>query len=270
MYCLHLSRSSDRCTASVWRPALVPPFEPFWKIDVLYKNERINITYYTKKGIKPTKKIKNTTEESIHRIHDKVNNFGTKIKVAHAAGFVLSHFWLLFETGHGGLERTFAECHWLHWLYWSGLEIPLHMKPELEGKRRTAHRVCTTSNVGVRLRGSLLLLAVLVLLAVGREALRLQQLGGSSSLGEGALVVLQESPLLLQSGFLISVEALQLLKTTLQLTHKQEIVTEMSQFQPLYAANLYQTNQFPLNLKCFLQVFFPACWQELIKTICVY
>lgn len=33
------------------------------KIKVLYKNGRINIKYYTK-SIKPTKKIKNTVEES--------------------------------------------------------------------------------------------------------------------------------------------------------------------------------------------------------------
>lgn len=36
-----------------------------WKIKVSYKNERINIKNYT--GIKPTKKIKNTIEESVHR-----------------------------------------------------------------------------------------------------------------------------------------------------------------------------------------------------------
>lgn len=59
------------------------------------------------------------------------------------------------------------------------------------------------------------ILAVLVLLAVGGEALGLQELGGSSSLAEGALVFLQVSLLLLKSCFLICVEALQLLKTTL-------------------------------------------------------
>ncbi len=67
----------------------------------------------------------------------------------------------------------------------------------------------------------LLLLAVLVLLAVGREALGLQELGSSSSLAEGTLVLIQESLLFLQSCFLICVEALQLLKTTLQLKTTQ-------------------------------------------------
>lgn len=64
---------------------------------------------------------------------------------------------------------------------------------------------------------SLLLLAVLVLLAVGGEALGLQQLGGRFPLAEGALVVLQQPLLLLQGGFLVCVEALQLLKAALEL-----------------------------------------------------
>lgn len=67
----------------------------------------------------------------------------------------------------------------------------------------------------------LLLLAVLVLLAVGGEALGLQELGGSSSLAEGTLVVVQEPLLFLQSRFLICMEALQLLKATLQLKHTE-------------------------------------------------
>lgn len=68
---------------------------------------------------------------------------------------------------------------------------------------------------------SRLLLAVLVLLAVGGEALGLQQLRGGFSLAEGALVVLQESLLLLQGGFLVGVEALQLLEAALELRRRR-------------------------------------------------
>lgn len=61
------------------------------------------------------------------------------------------------------------------------------------------------------------LLAVLVLLAVGGEALGLQELGRGSPLVEQALVFFEELLLFLQSRLLIRVEALQLLETTLQL-----------------------------------------------------
>lgn len=64
---------------------------------------------------------------------------------------------------------------------------------------------------------SLLLLAVLVLLAIGSETLGLQELRGGSSFTEGALVLVQKSLLLLQLRLLVGVEALQLLETTLQL-----------------------------------------------------
>lgn len=87
---------------------------------------------------------------------------------------------------------------------------------------------------------SLLLLAVLVLLAVGGEALGLQQLGGSSSLAEGTLVLVQESLLFLQSCLLVCVEALQLLKTTLQLKHRRTTTASSytdASVLPFYAAN---------------------------------
>lgn len=71
--------------------------------------------------------------------------------------------------------------------------------------------------VHTRCSVSRLLLTVLVLLAVGGEALGLQQLRGCFSLAEGALVVLQEPLLLLQGGFLVGVEALQLLEAALEL-----------------------------------------------------
>lgn len=45
----------------------------------------------------------------------------------------------------------------------------------------------------------------------------LQQLSGGAPLAEGALVFLQEVPLLLQSRLLLGVEALQLLEAALQL-----------------------------------------------------
>lgn len=108
------------------------------------------------------------------------------------------------------------------------------MKPELEERTR---RCNTRENVGFTVRStnqtsetptsisvsiSLLLLAVLVLLAIGREALGLQELGSSSSLAEGALVLFQESLLFLQSCFLVSMEALQLLKATLKLKHAHQ------------------------------------------------
>lgn len=66
------------------------------------------------------------------------------------------------------------------------------------------------------------LLAVLVLLAVGGETLGLQELSSSSSLTEGALVLIQHSLLFLQGGFLICMEALQLLKATLQLKKEKK------------------------------------------------
>lgn len=62
-----------------------------------------------------------------------------------------------------------------------------------------------------------LLLTVLVFLAVDREALALQQLSCSFSLTERTQVFVQKAPLLLQSCFLIGMQTLQLLKTTLQL-----------------------------------------------------
>ena len=62
-----------------------------------------------------------------------------------------------------------------------------------------------------------LLLAVLVLLAVGGEVLGGQELGGRTPLPEGALVVLQQPPLLLQRRLLVGVETLQLLEAVLQL-----------------------------------------------------
>lgn len=66
------------------------------------------------------------------------------------------------------------------------------------------------------------LLAVLVLLAVGGEALGLQQLGSSAPLAEDALLVVEEFLLFLQSRLLICMEALQLLETALQLERGED------------------------------------------------
>lgn len=73
------------------------------------------------------------------------------------------------------------------------------------------------------------LLAVLVLLAVGGEALGLQELGGGSPLAEGALVLVQEPLLLLQRRLLVGVEALELLEATLQLEDRSAATPEFRQ-----------------------------------------
>lgn len=87
------------------------------------------------------------------------------------------------------------------------------------------------------------LLAVLVLLAVGGEALGLQELGRGSPLVEQALVFFEEFLLFLQSRLLIRVEALQLLETTLQL-EEGEVTAAVS-----LQLNKKRTESFPrLNL----------------------
>lgn len=80
-----------------------------------------------------------------------------------------------------------------------------------------------------------LLLAVLVLLAIGGETLCLQELSCSSSFAEGALVLIQESLLLFESSFLLCMEALELLKAALQLTcaGDNDRVTEIPRVSPL-------------------------------------
>lgn len=168
------------------------------------------------------------------------SNFGTN---SHSHTLLVCLVLLLVSVSKKNLKngpstsvKSLAECHWRYWSSWSETSRPCSHEAWAGGVRGgldwfsrafqsiriwwARARACTGCSVSLFER-SLLLLAVLVLLAVGGEALGLQQLGGGFSLAKGALVVLQEPLLLLQGGLLVCVEALQLLEAALELRRRR-------------------------------------------------
>lgn len=152
-----------------------------------------------------------------------------KIKLAHNAGLFVLKESGQNVTGHTGQTGAYFGSLFTWSQNWKRKQAGVtqakkqfyntFLQLNLMNTSNNMHHLNETSALGSR--RSLLLLAVLVLLAVGCEALGLQKLGSSSSLAEGTLVLFQESLLFLQSCFLICMEALQLLKATLKLKHKQ-------------------------------------------------